>query len=206
MQFVANKGFSYILETLDKMIGEQTDEDKRNKLQEIRDNQNILRKSLIDAFMDLGIVAKIRKAEDVREVDRTEIREDALKAEDSPENIWDRVTLQAPRKQNASISTKMFLRRIPKYKKEYYEDGQVAYIPDNDEFGEPKAWNQDEAWRLILDNLWMCDSFSERDEDGNYSPTSIMGIVESQIDTNPFFHALYEKLEDLDYSGDYGDI
>jgi hypothetical protein len=51
----------------------------------------------------------------------------------------------------------------------------------------------------------MCDSYSELDEDGKYSPTSIMGIVEAHENVDPFFYSLFRKLKDLDLSGKYGD-
>jgi hypothetical protein len=75
--------------------------------------------------MELGIVAKVRKSSDVQKTERTEINEDALKKEDDPDNTWDKFTLTSQRKENASLSTKMFLRQIPIYAKHYLDDGTV---------------------------------------------------------------------------------
>ena len=206
MQAVANSGFGKILQIVDDMIGEQSDENKIAKLQDIRANERFLRKALIDAFMELGIVAKVRKATDVQKVQRTEVNEDALKKEDDPDNTWDKFTLSSQRKENASLSTKMFLRQIPIYTKQYLDDGSVQYDLDRDDYGTVRMYDSDQAWRKILDTLWMCDSYSELDENGRYSPTSIMGIVESHKNVDPFFYSLYEKLRDLDLSGEFGDI
>lgn len=206
MQAVAVKGFGKVLQIVDDMIGEQSDENKIAKLQDIRNNEGFLRKSLLDAFLELGIVAKVKKAEDVSKTERTEINEDALKKEDEPDNTWDKFTLTSQRKENASLSTKMFLRQIPIYQKQYMDDGTVQYNLDRDDYGTVRMYDADQAWRKIIDTLWMCDSYSEIDKDGKYSPTSIMGIVESHKNVDPFFYSLYEKLQDLDMSGEYGDI
>ena len=206
MQAVAVKGFGKVLQIVDDMIGEQTDENKIAKLQDIRNNEGFLRKALLDAFLELGIVAKVRKAEDVSKTERLEINEDALKKEDEPDNTWDKFTLTNQRKENASLSTKMFLRQIPIYQVHYLDDGTPQYDLDRDDYGTVKMYDSDKAWRKILDALWMCDSYSEMGEDGKYSPTSIMGLVESQKSTEPFFYSLYQKLQDLDMSGEYGDI
>lgn len=205
MQAVANSGFGKVLQIVDDMIGEQSDENKIAKLQDIRSNERFLRKALIDAFMELGIVAKVRKSSDVRKTERNEINEDALKKEDDPDNTWDKFTLSSQRKENASLNTKMFLRQIPVYQKQYLDDGSVQYNLDRDDYGTVKMYDSDQAWRKIIDTLWMCDSYSEMDENGKYSPTSIMGIVESHKNIDPFFYSLFIKLQDLDMSGEFGD-
>lgn len=206
MQVVANEGFGKVLQIVDDMIGEQSDENKIAKLQDIRSNERFLRKALIDAFMELGIVAKVRKATNIQQTERNEINEDALKKEDDPDNTWDKFTLTSQRKENASLATKMFLRQIPMYSKQYMEDGTVQYSAERDDYGTVRMYDSDQAWRKIIDVLWMCDSYSEMDEDGNYSPSSIMGIVQTYRNIDPFFYSLYEKLQDLDLSGEYGDI
>lgn len=206
MQRIANDGFGKVLQIVDDMIEEQSDENKIGKLQDIRNNERFLRKSLIDSFMELGIIAKVKKAADVRNVERNEINEDALKKEDDPDNTWDKFVLSSQRKENASLSTKMFLRQIPMYSKHYLEDGTPQYDIERDDYGTTKMYDSDQAWRKIIDTLWACDSYSEREQDGSYSPTSIMGLVENQKNVDPFFYSLYQKLQDLDYSGEYGDI
>jgi hypothetical protein len=206
MQTIANDGFDKVLQIVDDMIGEQTDENKVLKLQDIRQNEQFLRKALIDAFAELGIIAKVRKASDIQKVERTEINEDSLKKEDDPDNTWDKFTLTSQRKENASLSTKMFLRLIPVYIKHYLDDGTPQYDLERDDYGTVKMYDSDQAWRKIIDTLWMCDSYAELDEDGKYSPTSIMGIVESHKNVDPFFYSLYMKLQDLDLQGEYGDI
>ena len=206
MQAVANNGFGKVLQIVDDMIGEQSDENKIAKLQDIRANERFLRKALIDAFMELGIIAKVKKSSDVQKVERTEINEDGLKKEDDPDNTWDKFTLTSQRKENASLNTKMFLRQIPIYQKQYLDDGSPQYNLDRDDYGTVKMYDSDQAWRKIIDTLWMCDSYSETDEEGNYSPTSIMGIVESHKNVDPFFYSLFMKLQDLDLSGEFGDI
>jgi hypothetical protein len=76
----------------------------------------------------------------------------------------------------------MFLRTIPKSIKILNSKNKYDYIQDTDDFGAPKTWDKDEAWRLILDTFWECDSFSEMITDGSgeshYSPCSILGIAE----------------------------
>lgn len=206
MQAVANSGFGKVLQIVDDMIGEQSDENKIAKLQDIRQNERFLRKALIDAFMELGIVAKVRKSADVQKTERTEINEDALKKENEPDNTWDKFTLTSQRKENASLNTKMFLRQIPIYQKQYLDDGTIQYNLDRDDYGTVKMYDSDQAWRKIIDTLWMCDSYSEIDENGKYSPTSIMGIVDAHRNVDPFFYSLFMKLQDLDLSGEFGDI
>jgi hypothetical protein len=164
-----------------------------------------LRKALIDAFAELGIIAKVRKATDIQKTERNEINEDALKKEDDPDNTWDKFILTSQRKENASLSTKMFLRLIPVYAKHYLDDGTPQYDLERDDYGTIKMYDSDQAWRKIIDTLWMCDSYAELDENGKYSPTSIMGIVESHKNVEPFFYSLYMKLQDLDLQGEYGD-
>lgn len=205
MKSVASDGFDKILQIVDEMIDEQSDDNIVLKLQDIRNNERFLKKALIDAFLELGIVAKVKKSSDITKTERNEINEDALKKEDSPDNTWDKFTLTSQRKENASLSTKMFLRLIPIYTKQYLEDGTVEYIPERDKYGTIKMYDPDQAWRNIIDVLWGCDSYSETDESGNYSPTSLMGIVETYKNISPFFYSLYLKLQDIDLSGEYGD-
>ena len=206
MQAVANEGFGKVLQIVDDMIDEQSDENKIAKLTDIRNNERFLRKALIDAFMELGIIAKVKKNNDVQQVARTEINEDALGKEDNPDNTWDKFTLEHQRKENSTLSTKMFLRQIPVYSKHYLEDGTVQYTLERDDYGTVKMHDADKAWRRMIDTLWACESYSDMDQNGKYSPTSIMGIVSSYKNIDPFFYGLFEKLQSLDFSGEYGDM
>lgn len=143
MKSVASDGFDKILQIVDEMIDEQSDDNIVLKLQDIRNNERFLKKALIDAFLELGIVAKVKKSSDITKTERNEINEDALKKEDSPDNTWDKFTLTSQRKENASLSTKMFLRLIPIYTKQYLEDGTVEYIPERDKYGTIKMYDPD---------------------------------------------------------------
>jgi len=55
-----------------------------------------------------------------------------------------------------------------------------------------------EAWNKILNDLWMSDSYNAKDQNGNYTPTSILGNVERLAKTDPFYESLFTRLEDID--------
>jgi hypothetical protein len=151
----------------------------------------------------LGVTAKVKKITDVRPIELNKTNEDPHEKEDNPENTYDKFTLSYKRKENASLMTKMFLRRIPMYSKHYVYDEETEqyspeYVPVRDSYGTHKTYDPDEAWRTMLDALWSCTSFSDMEE-GHYSPYSIMGLVETKKNADPFFYSLFEKLQEIEY-------
>jgi hypothetical protein len=94
MTELATEHFDYILEQIDKMIADQTDEEKVEKLKEIRNHPNIVRKAFIDEMLDFGVIAKVKKLKGVEEQTLTEIKEGATEAEDNPDNVWDKIVLK----------------------------------------------------------------------------------------------------------------
>lgn len=205
MREITGSRFDKVLDIVDQMIGEQTDENVVLKLQDLRNNETILRKALIDELLDMGVSVKIKKVEDIRQVPITEENENAFKKEENPETAFDKIEITNKRKDNASLRTKMFLRQIPVYEKIILEDGSPRYVPKRDQYGTIEMYDPDMAWRRILDTLWECDSFGEIDEQtGKYSESSIMGIVEREMYNDTFFYSLYEKLQQLDDYGDFG--
>lgn len=203
MNRIVGEGFQEILDMIDDMIGEQSDDSNVLKLQSIRQNEPYIRKLIVEAFAELGVTAKVKKITDVKPVELNKSNEDSHEKEENPENTYDKFTLSYKRKENASLMTKMFLRQIPMYSKHYVYDEDTEqyspeYVPERDSYGTHKTYDPDEAWRTMLDALWSCTSFSDMEED-HYSPYSIMGLVESKKNADPFFYSLFEKLQEIEY-------
>ena len=65
-----------------------------------------------------------------------------------------------------------------------------------DRFGLIETYSFKEAWNLIVENLWQCESIDDRDKNG-YKPTSLMGMIEAKRKSNVFYESLYRQLNSI---------
>ena len=192
------QSFEYVYTVIDEMIDEQSDPLIVEKLNDLKNNKRYLKRAFINSLLQLGIVAKPFKDVNVQQKSSLESGESVTEKENNPENTWDRFTLSFQRKENASLITKLFMRMIPVIKQQYLDDGTVTYYTELDEFGVEKTYDENNAWRVILDNLWEIDSFADIDEKtGLYSDTSLIGMVTNRAKSNMFFYSLLNRLEEL---------
>lgn len=202
------KNFEEIVAIIKRLRDRQTDERYVGFLDDVIDNPEIIKKALSDYLMSLNIKLKVKKKksivenntspEEIVETDIERETDEALSKEEEPDNKWDEIQLTTSYKDNVAIRAKMFLKRLPKLIRRYDEDGNVFYEEDVDMFGTPTFWKYDEAWNLIMNELWDCDSLSETDkETGDFLPTSIRGKVKKLADSNAMFYSLDSKLEDI---------
>lgn len=205
------RDFKSVIQIIKDLSGKQKDPALSAKLNTMLNNPHLIEKALQDYFLTLDIkfkVKQVKKAvednkvpedQTVETVDLDQSGEDAaVQKEENPDNTWDKVSVATSHKDNAAFRAKMFLRRIPKYRKVYDENGKYEYEYKTDKFGTTEFWSYDEVWNLILNNLWKCNSLDETDESGNYSPKSIRGTVQRLAKSNVMFKALDEKFDDIE--------
>lgn len=181
-------------------------QNKKRKMQvmDVYNNIEVLRHMLLEEFSKYGINAKIRKLKQLSTNDQTvddQTNDEALDKEENPENQWDKFDLSISKKDNAALRTKLFLRAIPIYRVEYNEDGSKDYIEQKDIFGIQEYWPYDETWNKILDDLWDCDSYDERDANsmnGVYTDTSLRGKVKNLAKSDAFYYSVDKMLDSLD--------
>jgi hypothetical protein len=109
-------------------------------------------------------------------------------------------SMKISKKDNVALRAKLFLTQIQKAKFEYdetdLESGKQLLYAQDDILGWPEYFTFNEAWNNILDNLWSCDSFNQKDKNNEYMNTSIMGRVHELAKSTAFFAVLENKLED----------
>lgn len=186
-----------------KITKQKKDKKAANKTEEVNKTdpeKNLKEDEETEPVEDVDLTTAEVKLEENKDDEETT----ATGKEQNPENSWDKFSLQESRKQNASIATKNFLRLIPEYDKKFDDAGNVVWTRKYDRYDTAEYYDFDEAWHIIMDELWMCSSFADMIEtkDGKkiYSPQSLLGMVKEKIDVNPFYKGLFEKLKDLNDS------
>jgi hypothetical protein len=183
--------------------------DNKNLLSDVMKNEDLVKRAIKEAFEELGLTAKIRTLKSLKraesqeegdpnntDVDPDTVLDEANLKEDAPDNTWDRFDLTISKKDNASVRTKLFMRQIPVLKMQYTEDGQTEFVEDVDEYGLTKTYSFKEAWNLIVDRLWQCESIDDRDKNG-YKKTSLLGIIDNLRKSNNFYESLYRALTNI---------
>lgn len=202
---ISGKDYQEILNDLTKWINESEDltEDDKHLLTDVMSNEHLVKKAIQEAFEELGLTAKIRTLKDYRKKDSKEpeegIEPDPTQdpdGENKPDNTWDRFDLSISKKDNAAVRAKLFMKQIPILKRVIKKDGTVDYEEVKDRFGNIETYSFSEAWNLIVENLWQCESLDEKDANG-YKPTSLMGMIEAKISSNSFYESLYRQLNSI---------
>lgn len=203
------------IEKLYDYVSNQNDSEQESRilmldqLSEENDSGEIINKSMIEAYLvrkleDMGFKVKTEKIKDTRNADAN----DEENMEDKPDNYWDKLDITSSKKENAAAATKLFLSSVQKYKystvpirdKETRQiiGYETKMVPVRSPFGVPQTWDFSEAWNKILNELWMSESYGEKDKDGNYKSSSLRGRVKQLADSDPFFKALDIKLNTLE--------
>ena len=205
------KNYGEMLKEIQEWIDTSPDlsTDNKNLLSDVMKNEDLVKRAVKEAFEELGLTAKIRTLKSLKrtegqeegdpnktDVDPDTVLDEANLKEDAPDNTWDRFDLTISKKDNASVRTKLFMRQIPVLKMQYTEDGQTEFVEDVDEYGLIKTYSFKEAWNLIVDRLWQCESIDDRDKNG-YKKTSLLGIIDNLRKSNNFYESLYRALTNI---------
>jgi hypothetical protein len=200
--------FSMLLDKVQDMTDEAESEQMSSMLQDIHDNPEFLKRKLVETFADFGINVKIKHEKDVEEVEDAEERNDFE---------FDKFDLSISKKDNAALRVKMFMYSIPKYTRVFNEDGSVDIQKVQDGFGSSLFWDFNEAWTKILKDLWQASSLDDvytediikdgvvKYKKGEYKYNSIYGMVSRRAESDVFYYALKEKLDQL-LSNDNPDV
>jgi hypothetical protein len=90
------------------------------------------------------------------------------------------------------------MQQIPILKRKYNDDGiSFDYEEELDDFGMIKTYSFKEAWNLIVDRLWQCESLCDKDKDG-YKKTSLLGMIDQRRKSNDFYESLWRILTTID--------
>lgn len=194
--------FKAVIQIIEDLANRQTDPALSAKLKTMLDNPHLIEKALQDYFLSLDIKFKVKhnkKSKDAEKIDLGQDDKDAaLEKEDDPDNSYDKVSVATSHKDNAAFRAKMFLRRVPKYRKVLISETEYEYENQLDKFGTPEFWSYDEVWNLVLNNLWKCNTLDKKDEDGNYVKKSIRGEIKRLAKSNVMFQALDDKFDDIE--------
>ena len=200
--------FSMLLDKVQDMADEAESEQMSSMLQDIHDNPEFLKRKLVETFADFGINVKIKHEKDVEEAEDAEERNDFE---------FDKFDLSISKKDNAALRVKMFMYSIPKYTRVFNEDGSVDIQKVQDGFGSSLFWDFNEAWTKILKDLWQASSLDDvytedvikdgivKYKKGEYKYNSIYGMVSRRAESDVFYYALKEKLDQL-LSNDNPDV
>ena len=192
--------FSMLLDKVQDMADEADSEQMSSMLQDIHDNPEFLKRKLVETFADFGINVKIRREDEVDEAENAEERNDFE---------FDKFDLSISKKDNAALRVKMFMYSIPKYTRVFNEDGSVDIQMVQDGFGSSLFWDFNEAWTKILKDLWQASSLDDvytedvvkdgvvKYKKGEYKYNSIYGMVSRRAESDVFYYALKEKLNQL---------
>lgn len=204
--------FKQVVDSVQEIIDnldEDTDSMQIHVLKTLQRNPSQLKKLFVESLMELGITAKVidriqkkdPKKSSGEEISSNETQkeaelEDSIKKEDMADNYWDSVDLTVSKKQNAAGETKLFLRAIPVVKRDF--DSDTGFTEEFDDYGVQKLYMFDEAWNKMSNELAMCQSFADKNEDGTYKASSILGTVQRNATSDAFWYSLNQKLNELE--------
>ena len=185
-----------------KMVN-ATDPDAKVVYQTILDNPAAFARVIHDLYQQLGIYATLQKE---KAHEQTEKRDDG--DPDTPVDGHLENQFEVSKKANVAFRAKLFL--MQNKKGHFVLDPVTGKRAIDKTTGRPLIENDmgvlstkkyvpfNEAWNKILNDLWMSDSYNAKDQNGNYTPTSILGNVERLAKTDPFYESLFTRLEDID--------
>lgn len=183
--------YQTLIKDIKDEIKHSNDPQRALVLQDIVSNQPAFKKIVYDVFKQYNI-----------EVDFDRLIEESEAKDTGDQSIAEHTKdmMKVSKKDNVALRAKLFLTQIQKAKFEYDEADlnagkQLVYAAD-DILGWAQYVPYNEAWNLVLDNLWSCDSYNEKDKQGNYLSTSIMGRCQNLSKSMAFFAVLYQKLQD----------
>ena len=164
-------------------------------LQDIIDNVGIFNAIIKDVFGRYGIELGFRKNKKYRLT-----KEEIANNPDQKERIdeiaaYEIEDLKVSKKDNVGYKAKLFLSQLVKTRFEYDDNGERTVVQDGfDILNCPKYISFDEAWYKIVDKLHDVRSYDKTGENG-YDNASILGRVEKEAETDPFFYSLLMKLQ-----------
>lgn len=183
--------YQTLIKDIKDEIKHSNDPQRALVLQDIVSNQPAFKKIIYDVFKQYNI-----------EVDFDRLIEESEAKDTGDQSIAEHTKdmMKVSKKDNVALRAKLFLTQIQKAKFEYDEADlnagkQLVYAAD-DILGWAQYVPYNEAWNLVLDNLWSCDSYNEKDKQGHYLSTSIMGRCQNLSKSMAFFAVLYQKLQD----------
>jgi hypothetical protein len=206
---VSGSDYGDMLKNVEKWIDKSADLSTRQKqiLRDVMQNPDLVKRAVQESFEELGLTAKIRTLKQVEKAEKGKlnnaddkmnvVNEAELKENAPADNTWDRFDLAISKRDNASIRTKLLMRQIPVLKRVYNDDGTFTYEEDVDSFGLVNTYSFKEAWNLIVDNLWQCESLCDKDKDG-YKKTSLLGMIDQRRKSNDFYESLWRILTNID--------
>ena len=116
------------------------------------------------------------------------------------DNIWDIDHMSVSRKLNMGFAAKIFFSTLPKLRTNGLDEkNRIIYETETDPiFGSTEYIPFGQVWNKILNNLYTCDSFDDKDEKTNeYLESSLVGQIKRLKESDPFFESVYRKIEPL---------
>jgi len=69
-------------------------------------------------------------------------------------------------------------------------NGRRCFVNKVDVFGNAQYWDPSVAMNILFNRLHDCNSYAGKDiKTGEYSETSILGVVNKLAEINPFFYS-----------------
>lgn len=182
---------------------------KARILKEVLNNKQLFLRYVLRFMDQFGIRGKAGKIkEDDTKLDngnKSKISDNAQTREEVG-NTYDIESSEISRKDNVAGRAKFFLGKIPKLRFSEDIEGNSILVPVTDPLlGMKRYWSFDEAWDKILETLWNVETFDRRDDKtvddktDNYHTSSLMYQVKFRSFSDPFYAALYQKLQECYY-------
>ena len=177
------------IQNLKEEAAEQEDDYKKAILEDIYNNPQLFNKQISAVFSTYGIDIKFKKMKQLE-------RENEKNAGNNADNVWDINDFEISKKDNVAFRAKLFLSQVEKGKfEENPFTGQKELVYETDPvMGFPVFWDYNTSWNKILENLYDCETYDEKDANGEYKSNSILGTCKRLAKVDSYFEQLYKNL------------
>lgn len=199
----------------------EDDEMIEGVISDIYNNKKMFFNIVKNIFAQYGIKAKLKKLKQLKkdedseqntsdEVDEVKTQqEDETSAKvdigEAPDNPWDRFQFESSKKDNVASRAKLFLTHLRKGHLIPNEDGSKTLIYEQDDLLQSPIYMPfGEVWNRILEDLWSVETYDDRDNNGQYLPNSLRGMIARKKENDAFYRILDEKLSELDGNTELG--
>ena len=195
------------IKQLQESASRSDDQNIVNIVNDIANNKSAFANIIDDMFNKLGINSNFSKKFKEEKIEHEQNKDTG---EEISEHDIDHFSIS--KKTNVSFRARLFLTQVPETHFENIKDenGKITkkiVYDQNKILGGAKYVPFDVAWKNILQELWFCDSYDKKDQDGKYLSTSIVGRIHTLAETSKFFAALKDKIDSIAAEYDeYGEI
>lgn len=178
-----------LIKNLKEEAKDEDDDYKKSILEDVYNNPQLFNKQISAVFSTYGIDIKFKKMKQLQ-------HESEKDAGDKADNVWDINDFEVSKKDNVAFRAKLFLSQIEKgkFEKNLFSGKQELVYETDPIMGFPVFWDYNTSWNKILENLYDCETYDEKDSNGEYKSNSILGTCKRLAKVDAYFEQLYRNL------------